>query len=71
MSDYITKRFFILFEVLKTCSTQQDKGKQPIFDEWERIFINQERSKLLQGLENYKQDPQLEQKIQDTITNKF
>ena len=65
MSDYITKRFFILFEVLKTCSTQQDKGKQPIFEEWERIFINQERSKLLQGIEDYKQDPELEEEIED------
>lgn len=71
MSDYITKRFFILFEVLKTCSTQQDKGKQPIFDEWERIFINQERAKLLQGFEDYKQDFELEDKIQKTIINKF
>lgn len=70
MSDYINKRFFILFQVLITCSTQQNKGKEPIFDVWERIFINQERGKLLQGIEDYKQDPELEQKIQNTITNK-
>lgn len=70
MSDYINKRFYILYQVLITCSTQQDKGKKPIFDVWERIFINQERGKLLQGIEDYKQDPELEQKIQNTITNK-
>jgi|GEM_PF-4811878 len=71
MSNYISKRFFILFEVLRTCTTQQNNGKQPIFNEWERIFINQERSKLLQGIDDYKQDLELEQKIQNTITNKF
>lgn len=59
----INERFFLLFKLLQKCSAKSYQGKEPIFSIVERIFINQERGQLLQGLGHYTQKPELELKI--------
>jgi hypothetical protein len=58
-------RFLQLSDVLSMCSNLQEKDA--IFTIVERIFINQERGRLLAGNSDYNQNPKLELKIQNTI----
>ena len=61
-------RFWILCEALASCTASQNQSKAPIFNTWERIWINQERGRLLQNIGGYEQDLELEYKIQKTRT---
>lgn len=68
MKDYLPdSRFIELSDCLRYCSSRLELGKEEIFTPGERFSINQERAKLLDGLNTYQQEEQLECKIQITI----
>jgi hypothetical protein len=62
--NYETERFHDLKIILQYDSFQKDNAKAGFFATSERFMINQERAKILSADNNFRQRPELENKIQ-------